>query len=79
MQKTGKSKIVKADATNINKLCRLISCEHADITPDDVGRIVTLCGDDGYGIEYTKKFKKEKGFAEETHVIYGEAKNVRLL
>ena len=80
MAKRMKAKSIKSDTNNINKQCRLSRCEHADITSVDVGRIVCICSDTGYGIEYTKKFLVDgKKLKEETHVIYGDAANVILL
>jgi hypothetical protein len=72
--------VVLATIQNINKLCRLRSCEHADITSDDVGRIVEIVDKYGYGIEFTKVFKVDANKNElQTNTIYGEAKYVELV
>lgn len=70
------NKVVLPDRNNINKLCRLSFCEHGDITIQDVGRIVDII-DDGYAIEFTKKFKTSPYLSEvQTNIIFGLAKDV---
>lgn len=68
------------DKNNINRLCRLKHCEYADITADDVGRIIEIV-EDGYGIEFFKKFKNavDNKSTEEIRVVYGYAKDVILI
>lgn len=61
-------------------MCRLLKCEYGDIISTDIGRIVEVV-DDGYGIEFFKKFKNsaDNNFTEEKRVIFGYAKDVILL
>jgi len=71
---------VKANPLNINKMCRFKRSEHADInTLSDVGRIVKLVGDDGYGVEVTKKFLITNKFVHQSAIIYAEAKDIELI
>lgn len=73
------NKVILPDRNNINKLCRLTSCEHGDITSIDVGRIVGII-EDGYSIEYTKKFKAgPHKFEDQTNIIYGDPKYIIIL
>lgn len=70
------NKVIAPDRNNINKLVRLSFCEHGDIGQHDVGRIVDVV-DNGYAIEFTKKFKTGPYVLEQqTNVIFGEAKDV---
>lgn len=70
------NKVIHPDRNNINKLCRLICCEHGDINSQDIGRIVDIV-EDGYAIEFTKKFKVGPySSKDQTNIIFGLPKDI---
>lgn len=69
----------KAYKNNINRQCRVLQSECADIAPDDVGRIVEVVGQNGYGVEFTRGFSVLGKLTEKTEIVYAEAKYIKLL
>jgi len=54
-------------------------CEHCDINQNDVGRIVDTI-ENGYAIEFTKKFKTSPYDSEEqTNIIFGLPEHIIFL